>query len=78
MVRWCLLDNLMRITSTQLRKIIVSEARKLLERGDATGFSDLADRTPAYDALLDAAQTMVDEDGATVDQITALLRADLG
>lgn len=67
----------MRITRTQLRRIIVSEARRLLERGDVDGFSDLADRTPAYDALLDAAQAMVDEDGATVDQITALLRADL-
>lgn len=68
----------MRITRTQLRRIIVSEARRLLERGDSSGFSDLADRTPAYDALVDAAQAMMDEDGATVDQITALLRADLG
>jgi hypothetical protein len=67
----------MKITRTQLRRIIVSEARRLLERGDVENFSDLGQRTPAYDALLDAAQAMMDEDGASVEQITSLLRADL-
>ena len=67
----------MRITRTALHRMIVSEVRRISERGDVEGFSDLADRTPAYDALVDAAQAAMAEDGKSFDQLIDMLRADV-